>query len=182
MGEVHAHVNAVNFGEGARALAEGATDLLLVYHHPQLPALLDPQRFPHVTLSSERMAPYSVALPGGGARFRLPGPASAPVPFLSYSAGSYLAQVVEMILLGSGTAAHLARSFDTHMAEALKAMILAGHGVGWLPQSCAAREAREGRLVLAGSARWACQLEVRLYRRTDLVNEAVERIWQRCAT
>ena len=179
-GEVRSHVNAVNFGDGARALTEGATDLLLVYHHPQLPALLDPQRFPHVKLSTERMVPYCVALPGGGPKYRLTGGASTPVPFLSYSAGTYLGQVVEMILLGSGGTLHLVPSFDTHMAEALKAMILAGHGVGWLPQGCAARESRDGHLVAAGGQRWSCQLEVRLYRRADLGNEAVERIWQHC--
>jgi LysR family transcriptional regulator, hypochlorite-specific transcription factor HypT len=84
-----------------------------------------------------------------------------------------------VILLSSGGTLHLARSFDTHMAEALKAMVLAGHGLGWLPQNCAAREVSEGRLVAAGSARWSCELEVRLYRRADRGNEMVERIWNR---
>lgn len=36
---VVAHVNAVNLPDGAHALTEGATDLPIVYHHPQLPVL-----------------------------------------------------------------------------------------------------------------------------------------------
>lgn len=178
VGDVLAHVNAVNVADGARALAEGATDLLLVYHHPQLPVLLDPQRFPHFTLSTERMAPFSAPLSTGAPKFRLPGQAGSVVPFLSYSAGTYLGQVVEIILLHAGSTVHLSRAFDTHMAEALKAMVLAGHGLGWLPQNCAAREVSEGRLVSAGAARWSCELEVRLYRRADRANDMVERIWQ----
>jgi DNA-binding transcriptional LysR family regulator len=178
LGNVLAHVNAVNVADGARALAEGATDLLLVYHHPRLPVLLDPKRFPHLTLSTERMAPFTAPLPSGAPKFRLPGQAGSPIPFLSFSSGTYLGQVVEMILLDAGEPFHLARSFDTHMAEALKAMVLAGHGLGWLPQSSAAREVKEGRLVSAGPTRWACNLEVRLHRLADRGNDMVERIWE----
>ena len=96
---------------------------------------------------------------------------------LSYCSGTYLGQVGEMILLSAGERCHLAKGFQTHMAESLKAMILAGHGVGWLPQSSAGREAAEGRLVTPGPARWTCNLEVRLYRLGDRNNERVEHIW-----
>jgi LysR family transcriptional regulator, hypochlorite-specific transcription factor HypT len=178
LGNVLAHVNAVNVADGARALTEGATDLLLVYHHPQLPVLLDPKRFPHLRLSTERMAPFSAPLPSGAPKFKLPGRPGEGLPFLSYSAGTYLGQVVEMILLGAGEPLHLTRSFDTHMAEALKAMVLAGHGLCWLPQNSTTREVKEGRLVAAGPARWSCELEVRLYRLADRGNEMVEKIWE----
>lgn len=175
---VPAHVSAVNVGEGALALTEGATDLLIVYHHPQLPVLLDPKRFPHLTLATEKMQPFSAPLPSGAPKFRLPGPEGAPLPFLSYSSGTYLGQVVEMILLNMGEPARLTRTFDTHMAESLKAMVLASHGLGWLPQTSAEREVKEGRLVAAGSSRWTCQLEIRLHRLADRGNERVERIWR----
>jgi DNA-binding transcriptional LysR family regulator len=177
LGKLRSHVGAVNIADGARSLAEGATDLLIVYHHPQLPLLLDPRRFPHLTLGTERMAPFTAPLPGGAPKFRLPGKGAAPLPFLSYSSGTYLGQVVEMILLAAGQPAQLQRSFDTHMAEALKAMVLAGHGLGWLPQGAAAREVKEGLLVPAGPARWTCELEVRLHRRADIGNDRVEQIW-----
>jgi DNA-binding transcriptional LysR family regulator len=178
LGSVVAHVNAVNIADGALALTEGATDLLLVHHHPQLPVLLDPKRFPHLNLATERMAPFSAPLPSGAPKFKLPGKADAPVPFLSYSSGTYLGQVGEMILLSAAERCHLTKAFETHMAESLKAMILAGHGVGWLPENSAGREVTERRLVAAGSARWVCNLEVRLYRFGDRSNELVERIWK----
>jgi DNA-binding transcriptional LysR family regulator len=182
VGNVVAHVNAVNVPEGARSLTEGGTDLLLVYHHPQLPVLLDPKRFPHLALSTERMAPFSAPLRNGAPKFELPGRPGAGVPFLSYSAGTYLGQVVETILLHAGEPCHLTRSFDTHMAEALKAMVIAGHGLCWLPQTSAAREVKEGRLVPAGPAKWSCQLEVRLYRLADRGNDMVEQIWTQLAS
>jgi len=174
---VFARVAAVNVSDGAKALTEGTTDLLIVYHHPQLPVLLDPARFPHVVLTEERMAPFSAPREDGRPRYRLPGRAEAPVPFLAYSADAYLGHVVEMILLGAAERCHFDRSFDTHMAETLKAMIIAGHGLGWLPESCIGREVAERRLVPAGSAQWSCKLEVRIHRSAENANPTIERIW-----
>ncbi len=179
LGTVLARVSAVNIQEGATALIEGATDLLIIYHHPQLPVLLDPERFPHLMLSMDRMLPFSAPREGEGGRprYSLPGRSGEPVPFLAYSSGTYLAHVVEMILLGAGERCSFDRSFDTHMAEALKGMIIEGHGLGWLPESCVGREMAEGRLVPAGPARWSCPLEVRLYRAAESNNPTVEKIW-----
>lgn len=42
-------------------------------------------------------------------------------------------------------------------------MVVAGHGVGWLPESCAADEVREGKLVIVGPVTWTTNLEVRMY-------------------
>jgi DNA-binding transcriptional LysR family regulator len=82
-----------------------------------------------------------------------------------------------MILLSAGERCYFDRSFDTQMAETVKAMILAGHGLGWLPESCVGREATERRLVPAGSAQWTCTLEIRLHRAAENSNPMVDRIW-----
>ena len=181
LGNVVARVGAVNISEGVTALIEGATDLLLIYHHPQLPVLLDPNRFPHLILATDRMLPFSAPKEDGKPKYRLPGANEGNVPFLAYSPGTYLAHVVEMILLGGGERCHFERSFDTHMSEALKAMIVEGHGLGWLPESCAGHEITEGLLVSAGPAKWTCSLEARLYRSNESENEMVQKIWQLCS-
>jgi DNA-binding transcriptional LysR family regulator len=166
---------------GFWALTYGATYLVVDNHHPNLRVVVFAPGFPHLTGATERLAPFSGPAPRRAPRFKVPGRAGAVMPFLSYSAGAYLGQVVEMILLNAGEPMHLTRRFDTHMAEALKAMVLAGHGLGWLPQSSTTREVKEGRLVAAGSAKWCCELEVRLYRAADRGNDMVERIWAQLA-
>lgn len=178
LGNVIARVSAVNVAEGASALTEGGTDLLLNYHHPQLPALLDPERFQHLVLATDRMLPVSAPDKNGRPHYRLPGHVEAPIPFLAYSSGTYLAHTVEMILLGANQRCHFERSFDTHMSEALKAMIVEGHGLGWLPESCIGKELAEKRLTIAGPEQWTCTLEVRLYRSLENANPTVDRIWQ----
>jgi DNA-binding transcriptional LysR family regulator len=177
LGNLVARVSAVNISEGAGALVEGAADLLLNYHHPQLPALLASERFQHLVLATDRMLPCSVPNRDGRPRYRLPGSVDAPIALLAYSSGTYLAHAVEMILLNANARCHFERSFDTHLSEALKAMVIEGHGLGWLPESCVGKELAEKRLVIAGSAQWICTLEVRLYRSPENANPMVDRIW-----
>ncbi|MDR0440740.1 MAG: LysR family transcriptional regulator [Candidatus Accumulibacter sp.] len=178
LGNLVARVSAVNVSEGADALTEGGVDLLLNYHHPQLPALLASDRFQYLTLATDRMLPCSVPNRDGRPRHRLPGTAGQPIALLAYSSGTYFAHTIEMILLNASERCHFERSFDTHMSEALKAMVVEGHGLGWLPESCVVKELAEKRLVVAGGGQWSCVLEVRLYRSLESVNPMVDRIWQ----
>lgn len=176
-GPLSASVEATNVLEGITALVEREADFLIGYHHPQLPVPLDPDRYPFISLGIERFRPYSATDPQGEPLFRLPGNRNAPAPYLRYAAGTYFGNVVEMILLQSRQVAHLQSRLETHMAESLKYMALAGHGLGWLPDSCVARDVREGRLTLAGGEHWESRLEIRLYRAWDNRQPTVERLW-----
>lgn len=177
MRNVIARVSSVNISEGASALAEGATELLIIYHHPQLPVLLNPERFEHQVLAKDVMRPFSAPNKEGKPRFKLPGTQDHPIPFLAYSSSTYLAHTVEMILFNANQRCHLERSFDTHMSEALKAMVIEGHGIAWLPESCVSKERAQRALVDAGAQNWCCTLEVRLYRSRENTNPLVDRIW-----
>ncbi|ALU91522.1 Transcriptional regulator LysR [Herbaspirillum rubrisubalbicans M1] len=56
-------------------------------------------------------------------------------------------------------------------------MVVAGHGLGWMPESCVEREIAEKRLVVAGDSQWRSPLEIRLYRAADCSNEFIDRLW-----
>lgn len=176
-GPLPARAHALNVPEGVQELVEGRCDILLAYHHPQLPILLDPNQYPHLLLGVERILPFSAADAEGQPLYRLPGSAAEPLPFLAYSAGAFIGNVVEMIRLNARTSSHLRRGFETHMSEALKAMLVAGHGVGWLPESCVADELADGKLAVAGTGEWVTQLEVRLYRAAPSAKPVVDELW-----
>ncbi len=63
------------------------------------------------------------------------------------------------------------------MAEALKAMVISGHGLGWLPERCAEKDIADGRLVATGDAQWSGSSEIRLYRAAQSNNEVVDKLW-----
>lgn len=177
MGTLVSRVHAVNVPEGVQELVEGRCDILLGYHHPQLPILLDPIQFPFLLLGAEKILPFSAPDSQGNPLYGLPGVSDRPIPFLAYSAGAFIGSVVEMTLLNARTPCHLNRCFETHMSEALKGMLVAGHGVGWLPESCVSSELESGQLVVAGSDQWVAELDVRLYRASRSRKPVVEGLW-----
>ncbi|MET1535686.1 LysR substrate-binding domain-containing protein [Burkholderia sola] len=177
VGHVTARVNAVNVPEGVQQLVEGECDLLLGYHHPQLPIVLDPNHFPFVSLGVERILPVSSPDARGKPVFQLPGTPDTPLPLLAYSSGAFLGNIVEMLLLNATEPYVLHRCFETHMSEALKGMVVAGHGIGWLPESCVAKELVDGTLVCAGAGDWITELEIRLYRSARKRGLAAEQLW-----
>ncbi|WP_290871210.1 LysR substrate-binding domain-containing protein [Aquabacterium sp.] len=180
-GPLPARVLAVNVAEGVSKLVDGEVDMLIGYHHPLLPMVLDPVSYPHLVLGHDRLQPFCVPDANGQARYPLPGKPEAPLPLMGYAAGAFLGNVMEAILLGASQTAHLRPAFDNHMSEAIKAMVLAGHGVGWLPQSCVQHELHDGRLVSAGAPHWGTTMEIRLYSHAHTPNRCAERLWQALA-
>jgi LysR family transcriptional regulator, hypochlorite-specific transcription factor HypT len=184
-GAITARALAVNVPEGVQQLVDGDIDLLLGYHHRHLPIVLDPNQFPHIVLGSDRIRPFSATDRQGRPLFELPGADHAPLPLVSYSAGAFLGNVVEMILLDAPAVPYLRHCFATHMSEALKAMVVAGHGIGWLPESCVIDELASQKLASAAGdadAAWSTELEVRLYRSVANLKPAAKRLWSYVAS
>ena len=111
------------------------------------------------------MAPFARADSEGRPVWRLPGSASAKLPFLSYGSGAYMARLVEHILKTAPQAPQLNPVYETDMAESLKAMALEGHGLAFLPASSVKKDVRARRLAAAGEAgAWELTMDVRIVR------------------
>ena len=177
-GQLRTRINPANVHDSVLSLAEGNCDLLLCYHHPSLPIDLDPARFAYINLGGEVVLPVSVPKRSGAAAFALPGTKAHPMPQLSYTAGSFFARVVEHIVGRVDQQCVLTKTYETDMAELLKTMALAGHGLAWLPESCIARELAEGKLVRAGSDQWSMRLEIRLFRALDNSKPSLQALWR----
>jgi DNA-binding transcriptional LysR family regulator len=159
-------------------LVEGGCDLLICYHHPQQPVQLDPERFDMLVLGAECLAPYSLREANGRPRFDLPGKSQRPVPYLAYTSSAYLGRMAELALAAGRTVPHLRRVFDTDMAEGLKQMAVAGHGLAFLPDSTAAPDVAAGRLVRLDGG-WEVEMQIRAYReRPTLARPGARRVEQ----
>lgn len=162
-------------------LVEGGCDLLICYHHPQQPIQLDLERYDMLTLNVERLAPYAAADERGLPRHELPGKSHQPVPFLGYSSSAYLGRMTDLALAQGPIRAHLSRMCESDMAEGLRKLVLAGHGLAFLPDSVAQEDVAANRLVrLPGG--WEVEMEIRAYReRPTLARPArrrAEQMWQ----
>jgi LysR family transcriptional regulator, hypochlorite-specific transcription factor HypT len=171
MGPVHARLRALNVHDAVLSLVEGGCDLVMGYHHPSHPVALDPARYDMLTLGTEPISPFSAPSRPGRARHALPGTPDAPVPYLSYTPNAYLGRMTEVIIANAPTRLYLDRVYETDMAEGLKAMALAGHGIAFLPHSAVDDAVANGKLIRldraargAGAHPFTLTMEIRLYR------------------
>lgn len=177
-GEVPTRLMAGNVHDVVTTLVEGGCDLLLCYHHPSHPVWLDPARFEGLSLGVEQVRPFIPRQMADNPRWQLPGRADAPIPFLRYGPNTYLRRMTDIILDRANPPAELALQYESDMAESLKAMLLAGHGLAFLPTSAVARELERGEVVSGGGAAWSLQMEVRLYRDRANMRPGLLRLWQ----
>lgn len=161
-GPLSTRLSAFNVHDAVMQLVNGGCDLVMVYHHPRQPMHLDPQRYDTLTLGTETMRPYTRCDSTGQPELRLPGTRTKSVPLLSYTPGAYLARMVDVMATESARPLHMHKVFETDMAEVLKMMALAGHGIAFLPESAVRREIKGRTLAPAGDN--ALDMEIRLIR------------------
>lgn len=167
LGPLNSRLLPEDFHACIHAIVEGGYDFLLTFYHPSVPLFLDPERFPHKVLGLDRLA--LVRAPDAlVSRDRL--------PLLGYAQNSFLGKV-SAFAGGQGADADSCVSHinESAMADAIKFMVLEGHGLAWLPRSLVHREIAEGRLVVLTEE---VELEVRLYRNADHRRTVVSAVWE----
>ncbi len=177
LGPLNSRVTADNMHNCVQQLIDGNCDFLLCYAHPAMPIVLEPDRYPYRVLGQDRLIPVAAGVSGGKARFRLPGSEATPLPYLGYAAGSFLRRAVDHVLERNDPRPALQLRHENALADALKAMAMAGHGVAWLPESLAEPDLERRRLVLAGGPDWALPLEVRLYKAAATTRPEAATLW-----
>lgn len=176
-GDFNARIVAANVHDAVIALAEGNCDLMIGYHHPLAPIQLDEDKFVSLTLGQEAFIPVSAPNKHGKPAYGLPGSPDSPLPYLAYTATTFMGRVVNLILNGAGSPCHLRNCYEADMAMLLLKMVVEGFGVAWLPISAVKDEIAAGRLVRAGGDKWTTQLEIRSYRAVSNNNPTMARLW-----
>lgn len=165
-GDINSRLLALNVHDAVMSLVEGGCDLMLCYHHPQQPLLLDPAQYDMISMGTEALRAYARCDKTGAPDFVLPGSIEAPLPFLAYANNAYLGRMVDLILNQARSALHLDKCYETDMAEGLKMMALEGRGIAFLPESAVTRELKQKQLARADGEvdAWEVNMEIRLYR------------------
>ncbi|MCB5411239.1 LysR family transcriptional regulator [Pseudogemmobacter sp. CC-YST710] len=170
IGPVGSRVLPENFALCLQALAEGGYDFFLTFHHPSVPLPLDPQRFPHARVGADQLV--AVAEAGQLAAWRA---AAGPLPMLHYSRGSFLGLLTSVAQsLPGAPATQVVHVNENSIAEAMRSMVLEGHGVAWLPEALISADLASGRLERVAPA---LPMEIRLYRNAERARPIVEKVW-----
>ena len=129
-------------------------------------------RHSHLTLRQEEFAPYAAK----GANFSFPGHGRATFPLIAYAQSAYFAQVFEAILERSEGQAAYRVAVQCDMTDVIKEVIIAGRGIGWLPQS-AVDSASAALIAPIGGPEWRMPLQVCAYRQAHATSPEINAFW-----
>jgi LysR family transcriptional regulator, hypochlorite-specific transcription factor HypT len=175
---------ASNFAGCEKLLLDADAQFMLAHHHPSLVNRLHVDRFLRIELERDVLVPISSPASAPRrrgrsrieARYRLPGAAEAPLPYLAYHPGSGVGRIVSSFLVQKEPSAWLVPSFAAPVML-LVDMAREGRGITWAPRSLVQRDLDEGRLLRAGADDWDIEIGICLFRpRTRLPNTA-EAFW-----
>lgn len=157
-------------------MARRHVQFLLCHAHSLVPGKAEELELPALVLAQDLLVP--VCAPGldGGAAHRLDEASLRDTPLLGYSEASALGRILRSQLLARR---EINEVFTAHHAVLLKAMVLQGRGVAWLPRSLVLQELADGRLLPAAGEGWTVPVEIRLYRQRAELAPSAERLWQR---
>jgi DNA-binding transcriptional LysR family regulator len=167
-----------SFDGNVALLAHGECDFLLTYAHEAVLPELDPAHFIYRRLGTERAIPVSIP-DGSGEPLHAFRCGDAPVRLLSYGSSTFFAR--RLALLFAARPTPLVTVYENPMSVGLKAMVLAGRGVAWVPESLVVEELRSGQLVPAADTSWYVSAEIRLYRARQQSRLPVEQFWDAIA-
>lgn len=160
----------------ARYLA-GDADILLAHDCPALPSHESLAQQNRLVLRGDRFLPYAARSTGD---FGFPGTPRDPFPLIAYAQRAYFAQLFEQVLARAGTRPVYKVGVQCDMSDVLKEVIVAGFGVGWLPES-AVDAASAAQIAPVGGPEWALPLEICAYRPKRAAGPRIEAVWRALA-
>ncbi|RBM07042.1 LysR family transcriptional regulator [Novacetimonas cocois] len=169
------------------ALVEEEADFFLTYAHRYVSLRLEEGKFEFLKVSSDEAIPVTAReLVVDGMKWTGEGLLDAAlarpiaVPYATYGDDSFFGLVLRRLFDVSPPFERVT-VHQNAIAHGLKAVVLAGGGLCWLPRSLIRTELATGALVPASrDPRWNLDIDIRLYRHMDEGRGDVGRLWD-CA-
>ncbi|WP_278921102.1 LysR family transcriptional regulator [Pseudophaeobacter profundi] len=160
------------------ALQQRYCDVILTYWHPAMDALapLELGNCEYITLTTDRLVPVSKT-GADGPLYRLESGSKKPVSLLSYGTVSALRPVVDYALRLDPAGPKILVVNQSALASSVKAMVMEGFGLGWLPHKLCKTELSDGRMQIVGGQGYQQDLQVRLYRDKDNSKPSLNKLW-----
>ncbi|MBZ6078998.1 LysR substrate-binding domain-containing protein [Microvirga puerhi] len=172
-------MHAADFMECIEHLSSNRCDFAITYDHPDGPPVLKTGPFESLLLGTDRLILVSKVDSPGKPLYDIDRSDGEEIPFLAYSWNDgYLGKIISLIRSRWRQPLNLSTVYQSSLAESLKHMVMAGHGVAWLPQSCARKGILDGELVQIGGQQMSLAMEIRIFRRAGPLSRAGEQLWK----
>ncbi|MBK5073014.1 LysR family transcriptional regulator [Budviciaceae bacterium CWB-B4] len=162
-----------------RMILQGGCQFLLCHYHPHMRINLEPEKFFSIRLGLDRLIPYS-AISGDSTKPLWTVNNRKKFPYLSFSGESGLGRIISNTASINRVKRGMEVAFTSDLAATLLAMVRAGDGIAWLPQSLAEPEVKNGTIIAVADkdSDLCIPVEIRLYRPATKMSKAVEELWR----
>ena len=170
---VAVHLLADNMRSCERLMEAGRAQFLLCHTHPDMALDLPAGHYRLRDLASDRLVPISACVDGDSIH-QLGGPA---VPFLTFDDHSGLGRILQATIGHHFARLDLRPVFTSHLAMALKTMVVEGRGIAWLPNSLLIDELANGRCAIIGGPDMQVEVAISLIRPKARLSPLAESFW-----
>ncbi|MDV2857031.1 LysR family transcriptional regulator [Oceanimonas sp. CAM02] len=178
LGEGLVRLNTGHYHEAMEQFVAGAVDFLLCFAEPQQAEALQRLNVERLQLGQDRLVLVSATDQPHNPRFQLNH--EQPLPLLLYPKDAYLGALVQQHCLPALAEQPWQPVCENALGEGLKAQLLQGEGVAFLPESLVRDELASGRVVVLEQSP-SLQLDIELCRAGEPRSELAERFWQQSA-
>jgi DNA-binding transcriptional LysR family regulator len=110
---------------------------------------------------------------------KFPAAAGYPLPYISYMPGSAFSHLINKLAASLEHPVHLRTIIETGTAETIKALVLAGFGLSWLPRMSISEELGNGTLTELGDTQHQIPFSIELFRCTTNTQPEVIMTWEK---
>jgi DNA-binding transcriptional LysR family regulator len=160
------------------ALEDGRVDFFICYEDPSKTIINFTEKFSSIRLGTESLVPVVSPDNHGNPAYWLPScKAGSTIPYLHTHSKPYLWPIRQLLEDRFGKLKFVP-VYESTIATAIRAMVVEGYGVAWIPRSIVADDLEAGRLVLAAEASDAIPLDIKIYRYEPNAEPGAEKFWQ----
>jgi LysR family transcriptional regulator, hypochlorite-specific transcription factor HypT len=174
------HVAANNFREALSRYERAECDYFLCYDSPVHSVALDHDEHAKLTLGTDYLVPVSIpAKQSNKPYYAIARASERPLPFLGYTEESHLGKVLQNHPAFAHIADRLVAHAKSAYSEALRAGVLTGLGVAWLPYSLIRSNLESGDLTLASNdGAYYIPLTIDVYRQRTPPRDEILECWE----
>ena len=177
-GKIYVSMHMDNFHGCIEHLSVGKSDFAIAYDHQDGPAVLQDGPFERLKIGTEIIIPVSGATVDATPIFQFSEEKLVKTPFLSYSwDDGYFGKLLSLVLARQNIFSSLSTVYETSLAEGIKRMAIAGHGIGWLPLSSVTDPISRGELFQIGGAEHMIEMDVCIFRRKGNDEGELGQLW-----
>ncbi|SIS67707.1 LysR substrate-binding domain-containing protein [Neptunomonas antarctica] len=175
--DIRIRINADNLHNCLDTLMSDQGDFLLCYHSPEIFPQLERDDVLSFQIGTDQLIPVS-AVDDNGVALHEPRP-GAPLKLLNYPDESFFGRLLERDYFSrKNPKIQFQIQCENALVEGLKALVLAGNGLAWLPESAIIPELKQGLLVRISDPLPSIKLKIMLYRKTTPRLKEIEVIWE----